>query len=50
MSQGSTMVQAEGSIVEIANTVFGRNKFEAWKVFEPNQPYLCEHFASIFQH
>ena len=34
-----SQAQAEGSIVEIANTVFGRNKFGPWKVFEPNQPY-----------
>ena len=31
--------QAECSIIEIANTVFGRNKFEPWKVFKHNKPY-----------
>ena len=33
------MSQAEGSIVETANTVFGWNKFEPWKVFKHNKPY-----------
>ena len=33
------MSQAERSIVEIANTVFGRNKFGPWKVYKPNEPY-----------
>ena len=34
-----SQVQAERSIVEIANTVFGRNKFEPWKIFKPKQLY-----------
>ena len=34
-----SQAQAEGSIVEIANTVFGRNKFGPWKVFKHNKPY-----------
>ena len=42
-----SQAQAEGSIVEIANTVFGRNKFEPWKVFKHNKPYDVN---SIFKH
>ena len=34
-----SQVQAERSIVEIANTIFGRNKFESWKIFKPKQTY-----------
>ena len=41
------MSQAEGSIVETANTVFGRNKFGPWKVFKHNKPYDVN---SIFKH
>ena len=33
------MSQGEGSIVEIVNNVFGRNKFGSWKVYKPNEPY-----------
>ena len=33
------MSQAERSIVEIVNTVFGRKKFGPWKVYKPNEPY-----------
>ena len=31
--------QAEESIVEIANNVFGRNKFGPWNFYKPNEPY-----------
>ena len=41
------MSQAERSIVETANTVFGRNKFGPWKVFKHNKPYDVN---SIFKH
>ena len=34
-----SQAQAEGSIVEIACTVFGRNKFGPCKVYQPNEPY-----------
>ena len=34
-----SQAQAEGSIVEIANTVFGRNKLGLCKVFKHNKPY-----------
>ena len=42
-----SQAQAGGSIVEIANTVFRRNKFEPWKVFKHNKPYDVN---SIFKH
>ena len=32
-------MQTHGSIVEIANTVFGRNKLGPWKVFKHNKPH-----------
>ena len=34
-----SQAQAGGSIVEIANTDFRRNKFEPWKVFKHNKLY-----------
>ena len=34
-----SQAQAEGSIVEIDNTVSGRNKFSYWKVYKPNKPH-----------
>ena len=43
-----SQAQAEGSIVEIANIVFKRNKVGSWKVFEPNQPYDVNSLPTSF--
>ena len=42
-----SQAQAEESIVKIANTVFGRNKFGPWKAFKHNKSYDVN---SIFKH